>query len=309
MFELSRTHARAAFKDLLGQANHFLITILVGLNGVRTGSVDIDQEFRTSWNPRNVKQSADRSRAFALDLALVRAVDSLDAYMMTSRRRPLVLTNSSFSSSMDGAGQSVAKRFDVFNTYLSPLSKHHTAFVKLAIDWRNRRVHSLVDDETSSDDIKSLQGAVDTLQKEFSGLDVTELIQSYMFGSAPTFKEAAAIIRLVHLVVENFDTQLLNNLEIDRYLRDALAIQLGGQGRSKNALALSHSCRQIWGHPTKKEVKILRALQLIGVHSVDESKKTDDSKKRGRAISDDLINQFLEMTSEDAMSFLTQSTG
>ena len=56
MFELTRTDARATFKDLLGQANHFLITILVGLNGVRSGATQIDEEFRTSWNARSVRR-------------------------------------------------------------------------------------------------------------------------------------------------------------------------------------------------------------------------------------------------------------
>jgi hypothetical protein len=226
MFELNRTDARAAFKGLLGQANHFLITILVGLNGVRRGGIEIDEEFRTSWNPRDVRHSADRSRAFALDLALVRAVDSIDTYMMRSRRRPLALASSSFASSMDGTGQKVSKRLEVFNAYLDPLPKHHTAFIKLAIEWRNRRVHSLADDKTEDDDIKSLQEAADTLRDEFSGLNVVELIKDYKSGSAPTFKEAAAIIRLVHLAVENFDAQLLGDLDINR----SLGVQFSWEG-------------------------------------------------------------------------------
>src|ERR1700721_2138620 len=82
MYELKRTHARAAFKDLLGQANHFLITLLVGLGAVGDGTAMLDQEFRTSWNPRDVRKSAERSRQFAFDLALVRAVDALDTFLV-----------------------------------------------------------------------------------------------------------------------------------------------------------------------------------------------------------------------------------
>src|SRR4051812_20576999 len=82
MYELKRTQARAAFKDLLGQANHFLITLLVGLGAVRDGVATLDDEFRTSWSPHDVKRSAERSRQFALDLSLVRAIDALDTYMM-----------------------------------------------------------------------------------------------------------------------------------------------------------------------------------------------------------------------------------
>ena len=85
-YDLKRTQARAAFKELLGHANHFLITILVGLNGVKCGTVKHDDEFRAAWNPRDAKASAERSRLFALDLALVRAVDSLATYMVRCRR-------------------------------------------------------------------------------------------------------------------------------------------------------------------------------------------------------------------------------
>jgi len=299
MFELTRTDARAAFKDLLGQANHFLITILVGLNGVRSGGTQIDEEFRTSWNPRNVRYSAERSRAFALDLALVRAVDSLDTYMMRSRRRPMALPSSSFASCMDGTGQKITKRLEVFNAYLGPLPSHHTAFIRLAIDWRNRRVHSLAEDNTDDDDIISLQKHEDRLRDEFSGLNVEELIQHYKSGLAPTFKEAAATIRLTHVAVSHFDAQLLRSLDVEEYLGAALAIRLGGDGESMNISSLSHSCRQIWDHPTKKDAKILRALRLIGVHPVSELK--------GRAVPNDFIDRLLGMSSADAIGFLRQS--
>jgi hypothetical protein len=301
MFELTRTDARAAFKDLLGQANHFLITILVGLNGVRSGATQIDEEFRTSWNPRNVRRSAERSRAFALDLALVRAVDSLDAYMMRSRRRPFALTNNSFANSMDGTGQKISKRLAVFNTFLDPLPTHHSAFIRLAIDWRNRRVHSLAEDIAGGEDIESLQQYSEKLCDEFSGLMVEELIQRYKTGLAPTFKEAAAIIRLTHVAVAHFDAQLLRDLDIRRYLSDALAMHLGGHGDAVNIFSLSHSCRQIWDHPTKKEAKILRALRLIGIHPTGELK--------GRAVPDDLIDDLLRMTSVSAIDFLSQPAG
>ena len=48
MFDLKRTTARAEFKDVLGHANHFVITILVGLNGVKNGVIAYDDEFHTA---------------------------------------------------------------------------------------------------------------------------------------------------------------------------------------------------------------------------------------------------------------------
>jgi hypothetical protein len=235
---------------------------------------------------------------FALDLALVRAIDSLDTYMMRSRRRPFALTNDSFASALDGTGQKISKRLEVFNTYLEPLPTHHSAFIRLAIDWRNRRVHSLAEDIAEGEDIEALQQCSDGLREEFSGLIVEELIRRYKNGLAPTFKEAAAIIRLTHVAVTHFDEQLLRHLGIRRYLSDALAMHLGGHGGAINISSPSHSCRQLWDHPIKREAKVLRALRLIGIHPTDELK--------GRAVPDDLIDDLLRMTSANAIDFLRQ---
>jgi hypothetical protein len=133
MFVLSRTRARWAFKDLLGQANHFLITILVGLDGVRKSTVTVAEEFRTSWNPQDRVRSADRSRMFALDLSLVRAVDSLDTYMMQSARKPFALSDDNFISRMHATKRSVAKRLVVFDDVLPSLEPSHKTALEVAI--------------------------------------------------------------------------------------------------------------------------------------------------------------------------------
>ena len=123
MFELNRTQARWAFKDLLGQANHFLITILVGLDGVRSGEVTLHPEFRTSWNPQNVARSAERSRIFVMDLALIRSIDALDTYMMMSARKPTAIGDRALVAAMDGSGRSIARRLDAFDAHLQSPAK------------------------------------------------------------------------------------------------------------------------------------------------------------------------------------------
>jgi len=209
MFDLKRTTARAEFKDVLGHANHFVITILVGLNGVKNGVIAYDDEFHTAWNPRSVRASAERSRVFALDMALIRAVDALDTYMMRSRRRPCALKNDMFAARMDATGQSVARRLDVFSEFLPVLSVEQPPFLKLAIDWRNRRVHSLAVESLQRSDEATLLANAQTIEAEHKGLIIKELLGRFKTGSAPTFKDAASIISLVHRVVQHFDTQLL----------------------------------------------------------------------------------------------------
>jgi hypothetical protein len=77
---LTVTAARSQFKKLLGQNNHYLITILIGLNGVEAGTALLPDDFATSWNPRDVRRSVQRSREFAIKALLAWASDSLDAY-------------------------------------------------------------------------------------------------------------------------------------------------------------------------------------------------------------------------------------
>lgn len=219
MYELKRTHARAAFKDLLGQANHFLITLLIGLGSVRDGIATLDEEFRTSWKPHDVKRSAERSRQFALDLSLVRAIDSLDTYMMQARRSPTALPTPEFASAMDGAGQKVSKRLEIFSNYLKPLERRQQLFLKLAIDWRNRRVHSLASETIAGTELKELLGYSIKLAEEHRGLNIGALVSRYRANEAPSFKDAASVISLTHTAVKHFDQQLLVGLEIESYLR------------------------------------------------------------------------------------------
>ena len=68
--KLSKSKNLKIFKNEIGQANHFLITILVGLDGVHDNKINIKEEFSTSWNPKNRIDSANRSREFAKKSAL-----------------------------------------------------------------------------------------------------------------------------------------------------------------------------------------------------------------------------------------------
>jgi len=293
MFILNRTHARWAFKDLLGQANHFLITILVGLNGVKSKQIKMDEEFRTSWNPQDAKRSAERSRVFALDLSLVRAVDALDTYMMMSVRKPCAILDEDFIAAMGATKRSVANRLDVFDKYLPSISDGQKALLKLAIEWRNRRVHSLSNDRMDRAQRKVISDFQSTLSEKYSGLSAAELLTHFDSGAAPTFKEAASIIRLCHQTVEHYDAHILRRLPLTRYLCDAVTMILSeGGGDLRPAIS------RIWDHP-KREAKALRLLRLAGVFEA--------SGGVGREVPDDFIKSFISLRPEHVESFLREA--
>jgi hypothetical protein len=301
IYELKRTLARAAFKDLLGQANHFLITILVGLDGVRHGEVELRDEFRTSWNPKDQKRSAERSRIFALDLALIRAVDALDTYMMWSRREPCALSGAGFIAAVDGAGRSVAKRLSAFSEHLPSLDPEKLALLRLAVDWRNRRVHSLAEEGLDDEDLATVRAARNLVRSNYSGCDVEELIKSYRNGAPPSFKDAASLIKVTHDAVSHFDDKLLSQIEVEEYVRRLLRLKLSESSREAPDVALHQACGKVWDGTLKKEIKVLRALRFVGVHEVD--------LPTGRVLPWSFINRLTEMTGKEAEAFLIQEAG
>ncbi|MEI9412378.1 hypothetical protein [Mesorhizobium salmacidum] len=289
MFVLNRTHARWAFKDLLGQANHFLITILVGLNGIRKNKIALDEEFRTSWNPKDSLRSAERSRVFALDLSLVRAIDALDTYFMLSVRKPCALP-SCFVSAMDGTGRSVAKRLNVFDKHLPQLRESHKAALEVAIEWRNRRVHSLSDDRIDNAKRKTLLSDGTYFNENHSGLDVKELLSHFDSASSPTFKEAASIIKLCHEAVRIYDAKILDQLHVTRYVSDAVLMLLE-QGGSD----LGKPITRVWDSP-KREAKTLRLLRLAGV--------SESESISGREVPSAFIERFVSLPTGEVEQFL-----
>ena len=290
MFVISRTHARWAFKDLLGQANHFLITILVGLNGIKANQIEMDPEFSTSWNPHDPKRSAERSRVFALDLALVRAVDALDTYFMMSVRKPCALADESFVAAMGATSRSVANRLDVFDEHLPSLEPSQIALLKLAIEWRNRRVHSLAEDRFVKAQRQLILAEHSELATSYSGLDVKALLTHFDGGMAPTFKEAASIIRACHQAVEHYDSHILSGMPLTRYLCDSVLMILS-EGNSDYQAAIN----RIWDHP-KRRAKALRLLRLAGV--------SEGHKRAGRRVTDCFVESFVSLTPQEVEDFL-----
>jgi len=273
MLYLNETRARRNFKDLLGQANHFLITILIGLHGVETGQVTASPDFHAAWNPKDVKISARRSRAFALDLALIRAVDALDAYMSWSLRKPSIIQQTEFRSALDKAGNEVWAKFEAFNRQTMGLDPVHEALIHLGITWRNRRVHSLASNELGSKNTQILKKSGSTVAERFRGLSVTETLSRMQNNKPPAFKEAAGIVSAVQKAVELFDAILINRLDIEVYAKNAIRNELARDHLSKISLELHLERRAsaIWsGTDFERTRRVSKVLELLGFSASDK---------------------------------------
>lgn len=218
--------ARRHFKQRIGQANHFLITTLIGLDGVKSKKFTLPQEFCTSWNPRSVERSAERSVRFILDASLSWVVDNLDSYFIEASRKPSIIENDELRNNYDGTGRSVNNRFELFFQEArksNPELEKYTALVALAIQWRNNTVHFGANNEISNEYRSILTQNKDFYKDEFRHLNVDDMLEAFDSEDIhPSFKEITSMISAIHKYVECIDVFLLASLNLDRFQHDLL---------------------------------------------------------------------------------------
>src|SRR5882724_2955678 len=101
---LHQSSACHIFKTLIGNANHLIITALVGLDAIEQGIVTKGpEELHAALSPIDPVASAKRSRRMLLDMALVRSVDALDVYIRHSVRKPFLTQSNALRVDIDKA--------------------------------------------------------------------------------------------------------------------------------------------------------------------------------------------------------------
>lgn len=218
--------ARRHFKRRIGQANHFLITVLIGLDGVKNERCALPEDFSTSWNPRSVERSAERSTRFILDASLSWVVDNLDSYFIEASRKPSIIESDELKIGYNQADRSVNKRFDLFYHKAREINTEvdkYAALVALAIQWRNNTVHYGAHNVLESEYRSILKQYKDFYKNEFRHLDVDTMLSSFDsdYGH-PTFKEVTSMINAIHKYVECIDNYLLFSLDVKRFQNDLL---------------------------------------------------------------------------------------
>jgi hypothetical protein len=286
-FEMRITPARRRFKRLLGQTNHFIITILIGLEAVETGKASIGDTFRTSWSPHDVGRSSARSREFALNASLAWTVDALDCYLRLARRQPMVMIES-LTSTYDADGASLSKRIQIVasGTGHGADPAHHLA--RLAVTWRNRLVHSLAELELATDSAEALRHAADRIRDDYQGLEVEPLLAAVSERRAtrpPTFKEATSLVRAAHTFVAQSDDSFIASLDVEKYFLDALRSYLSND--------TSRRLHNIWGKDANRARRSLG--QIAQEFGLAQSEQTGPS-----AMPTDRLAEVSKWTIKDA---------
>lgn len=221
MIELKHTPAHKHFKNLIGQTNHFLITILIGLEGVKNGKVTKGDSFNVSWNPESAEKSAKRSRIFARNSALSWAIDALDSYLGFLRRKPFQISDSEYLKNLES--RSVYNRFNSTIDYLEFDTDFSISLIHLGIQWRNNLVHFHAENELDHDYATYLRNSnKKDIEKRFRGLDSKLLLENFKANKSPTLKEVAGIIQSIIFLVTEMDKKFINYFNALEYCEEII---------------------------------------------------------------------------------------
>lgn len=274
---MKKTHARRKFKKLLGQANHFLITTLIGLDHIeKTKNIKKPAEFSTSWEPHNTKVSAIRSREFVINSALAWTVDSLDSYLTMIHRKPKIIQDSEFTVAMSKAGRSVYKKAINVGEYFD-IDLKLIAMIELLITWRNNLTHNFAENIIREESEQELLDNKQNVKDEYSGLIINDIFKKAYNGKSPSFKECASLISATHKFVEKIDSIIINRLDTNKFAKNVYCLYFNQNYEKRIS--------KIFGSPIEDREKIIiNILQDTG--AFDE-------------IDDSIINSLIHMKPTD----------
>jgi hypothetical protein len=266
---LSDSPARRVFKSQLGNANHLIITSLVGLDAVERQIVtEIPADIHAAWSPKDPIASARRSRRLILDMALVRAVDALDIYIRHSNRKPFLIEDSALRDKINAAGRRVFMKFKAILDYHPCLDPVLCALVEVMLIWRNKSAHDEADVEIA-DSVKYILREHRThILDNYKGLDSELLISGYENNRPPTFKEIASFIHATQDFVCALDNLQLGTCQPERFLREHIW-QITGKSVQQLQTLDAHRKAQlqsVWGKDvSERKDAVVRFLLRSGL--------------------------------------------
>lgn len=209
---MKHTLARKAFKQQLGQANHFLVTTLVALDCLDKNPWHEAAGLHAAWSPKSVPHSIQRSRIFILHSFLGTAVDALDVYFSLLNRKPDFIQDADFSRALQACGRSVHKKATAFASWVLGTTVE-AALVEVLITWRNNVMHELADNLVSGSSKDTLEKHAHEIAQSYRGLNPENLVKKAETGADLTFKETASLIGASHNFVAAIDGYVLAKLD------------------------------------------------------------------------------------------------
>lgn len=281
------------FKSEMGQANHFLITIMVGLDAVEDGAVK-REDFHAAWNPKDTASSVRRSKQYALKSALAWTVDNLDMYLRLANRLPK-LYGEKESNEIAKTKHSVYQKFQCVIDNHPEIDVSTYAYVDLLICWRNNTTHFdaenalLPASQTYFSKIIENTTEADKYINTYH-LDIETMMERFIKGSCPTFKETATLINATIHFVELLDNLLLQNISQTQYLESQIKVLLKKDPR--NASIFSR-------HNTTVECREKRIKQLLCTAGICEDFFNDEAQEFLKAVATMTEEEFKSRSKQE----------
>jgi hypothetical protein len=266
---LNESRGRSHFKALLGQANHLIVTALVGLDGVERGLFTAPPpDLHAAWSPQNPVNSARRARRLILDMVLVRAVDSVDVYIRMSRRLPGLIQDDSLRNSVDGAGRSVFQKVAALEGRYGSDDPVAFAMVLVMIAWRNKSAHEEADTNIEARHRDVLRENAEVIASSYRGLDIERLLEGFN-ASEPTFKESASLISAAQRFVQMLESILFRDLDQEKYLKELFWKTPSELSAEEARSYRKRRMQSIWGRdPSDRPAAVVRCMREFGITDV-----------------------------------------
>lgn len=256
---IQRTAARTHFKKQVGHTTQYLLTIVVGLDAVRSGA-EASPTLPARWNPQSKTDAADRARTFANQAGLVWTIEALNAYVMDLRKsKPPILpaeVSSDISSERDKE-----KKLLLLSGSLGIISRE-LDMVRAGMVWRNRLVHANAHNSLDRVVKAQLKNRSDDIKADYQGLDIEQAISRVETNAAPRLKETTAIMRAANELVRDLDAAAVKSIDNETHLENLLrarileapnddermriAVSLWGGTEQGNARSITNAASQ-WG--------------------------------------------------------------
>lgn len=215
------TKAKKIYKKRFGEANHLLITVLIGIDAIEKHNIlEPHEEFSTTWNPKDRTSSVQRSRLFTIQAFFSHIVDGIDAYFTTLRTiKPPYIEDPKFHEILDACGSSVYNKVFTIDGYFSnKINPVTLALIDLGVTCRNNFMHYSSHQRIKSKSQNILSNNSIEIKNSYCALDIERWLRDYTNNNFDiTFKELASFIRASHAFIEEVDKLIVekssNNYE------------------------------------------------------------------------------------------------
>lgn len=293
---LNESRGRLHFKGLLGQANHLIVTALVGLDGVEKGLITtVPPELHAAWSPKSPINSARRARRLILDMVLLQAVDSIDVYIRMARRLPGLVQADALRDGIDGAGRSVMGKVVALEKQYGAAEPVAFALVLVMIAWRNKSAHEESDTKIDVRHRDVLVQNAETIASNYRNLDVDRLLSGFDIGE-PTFKECASLINAAQRFIQALETALFRGLNTEQYLKELIWKVPSELDSDASQRFRKKRIKSIWGRdPSDRARAVIRHLREYGI--------TDVHRHDGAIFPSELISRLCELTPSEVLDW------